>query len=64
MTLTRKVIKVGDSLAVTLPNDFAKAQSITEKDYLQYYYSGTFIIFLTRPYDEEKLKKIAEFFGQ
>lgn len=53
----RKVHKFGNSLAVTIPKEYADFHGITKESFLNVYYHGTILRFEPVT-DEEILKKV------
>ena len=51
----RKVLSVGDSIAVTLPKPFADYHSLKSGDSVQVIYDGLYLVF--PPGSENKLKE-------
>ena len=67
MILTRNVIRIGDSLGVTLPAEFVKPKGvsrITDKDTLGCIQGNSCIIYLIKYIDEARLKKILDLIEQ
>jgi len=52
--VTRKVIRIGDSLAITIPKDFLKAHKIEEGMIVDIFFNDRMVIKPIKPEDVEK----------